>query len=72
MRILPANRDQWFGLLWFPFKAYLPVGFVCLLVWKAVTEGHRIRGSLAQAAAPVLFGYVICAIAFLVLAAFIF
>jgi hypothetical protein len=69
MRVLPANRGQWFGLLLFPFKVYLPVGLACLLVWKAVTEGHRDHGSLAQATAPVLFGYTICAIVFLASAA---
>jgi hypothetical protein len=68
MRVFPASRQQWFGLLLFPFKAYLPVGIICLLVWKAATEGHRVRGDLAAATAPVMLGYMICALVFLVLA----
>lgn len=69
MRVFPTNREQWFGLLLFPFKAYLPVAIICLLIWKVATEGHRVRGGLAAAAGPVMFGYMICAVVFLALAA---
>lgn len=68
MRILPANRQQWFDLLVFPFKAYLPLGIICLLVWKALTEGHHVRGGSMAATAPVMLGYTICTLFFLVLA----
>ena len=66
--MLPANRREWFGLLLFPFKAYLPIGIVCLLVWRTATEGHRVRGGLAEAAMPVMLGYMLCVAAFLVVA----
>jgi|SRR5664279_147451 hypothetical protein len=69
MRVLPANRQAWIGLLLFPFKVYLPLGVVCLLAWKAATAGHRIHGALAEATGAVTCGYVLCVLIFVVTAA---
>lgn len=55
----------------FPFRAYLVVAPICLFVWKFATEGRRTGGALAEAAGPVLLGYMICTAVFM-LAALIF
>jgi hypothetical protein len=68
MRVFPADRDGWNRLLVFPFKAYLPLGFIGLLFWNAATSGHQVRGGLAEATGRVLIGYTICTVAFLALA----
>ena len=56
----------------FPFRAYLAVAPVCLFVWKFVTEGHRTKGAFAEAATPVLFGYMLCTVVFILAAAILF
>src|SRR5579862_882728 len=72
MRVFPVNRGEWFGLVVFAFKAYLPLGILCFLIWKVFTEGHRVRGGLAEAATPVGVGYLICTVIFLLAAVLLF
>jgi hypothetical protein len=66
MHLYPANRDAWFGLLLFPFKAYLPIGVIyCAFLGSGVVDGD-----IAAAKGLLLLGYVFCSFA-IVLAAMI-
>jgi hypothetical protein len=71
MHILPKDR-HWSGWALFPFRAYLVVAPACLFIWNFATEGHRTKGALAEAAAPVLFGYMICSMVFILAAVILF
>ena len=56
----------------FPFRAYIIVAPICLFVWKFATDGHHTKGALAEAAAPVLFGFMICDLAFILAAVILY
>jgi hypothetical protein len=71
MRILP-RYSHWSGWLLFPFRAYLVVAPVCLFFWKVATEGHRTKGALAEAVGPVLIGYWLCILVFILAAVVLF
>jgi hypothetical protein len=68
MRVIPHTRQEWFRSILFPFRAYVVVAPICLLIWLAVTEGHRIRGARAEAAFPVALGLMLCVAVLLVTA----
>jgi hypothetical protein len=70
MRIFPRTGQEWLSFLLFPFRAYVVVAPMCLLVWLSVTQGDLIRGGRAEAALPVALGLMIC-LAVFVLAALI-
>lgn len=72
MRVIPTERDGWFTVLLFPFKAYLPLGIICLFIWREATAGHGVRGGLAAATNPVVCGYMLCTLVFLLVAGFRF
>ena len=71
MRIFPTDK-HWSGWLLFPFRAYLIVAPACLFVWKFATEGHRPKGGLAEATMPVLFGFMLCDVVFVLAAVILF
>jgi cbb3-type cytochrome oxidase subunit 1 len=68
MHIIPHTRQEWGRFILFPFRAFVVVAPICLLIWLGATEGHRIRGARAEAAFPVALGLILCVHVFLVAA----
>jgi uncharacterized membrane protein len=66
MHALPANRESWFGLLLFPFKAFVVIGPVCFWIWLAVNGPAR--GARTEAGGAVVVGLVVCIPVFIVAA----
>jgi len=60
MRVFPANRDEWLGLVLFPFKAYLPIGVILVFFFGT----GAVRSGFATAAGVVMLGYVLCSFVF--------
>ena len=71
MRILPTDR-KWSSLVLLPFKAYMVVAPFCLFFLKLATDGHRTKYGLADAAAIVLLGYLLCSVVFVLVAVILF
>jgi hypothetical protein len=71
MNVIPHTRQEWLRFLLFPFKAFVVVSPVVLLVWFAALE-HRglavnvVIGAQAEAAFPVALGLIGCVAVFLV------
>lgn len=72
MRLVPSNGGEWRALVLFPFKAFMGLGIVWWLLWKALTGGNRAHGSLAEMTLPIVLGYSLCAAVFFVDAALLF
>ena len=68
MRALPANRDAWFGLLLFPFKAFVVIGPLFFFTWLVLTEGHRVSGARTEVGGPVVVGLLLCIPVFIIAA----
>jgi hypothetical protein len=66
MRVLPANREAWFELLLFPFKAFVVAGPVCFWIWLAVNG--PVKGARTGAGGPVVLGLLVCIPTFLLAA----
>jgi hypothetical protein len=67
MSIFPPSRREWFRLLHFPFRAYLPLGAIFLLALRFLPESTPAR-VVSEAETYVFLGYLICTLAFLILA----
>src|SRR5687768_2908533 len=66
MNVIPHTRQDWLRFLLFPFKAFVVVSPVVLLVWFAASEEHRGRVARSEAAFPVALGLIGCVAVFLV------
>jgi hypothetical protein len=58
MRVLPANRESWFGLLLYPFKAFVVIGPLCFFIWLALHG--PVKGARTEAGVPVVVGLLLC------------
>jgi hypothetical protein len=63
MKILPASGSEWFGLLLVPFKVFVPLGYLMVVIQREML-GYRMDTGVITPF--VLNGYII---SFLVLAA---
>jgi hypothetical protein len=65
MKIFPATSKERWGLLLFPFRAYIVVGPLFFFFWDLGTSGHRMRGAYAATATVIGFGFLGCLVAFI-------
>ena len=68
MRFTPDTRQGWFRFLLFPFKAYVIIAPISLMLCRGSTEGRRFRGATAEAAFPIALGLTLCVIVFVIAA----
>jgi hypothetical protein len=63
MRTLPQTRDEWIGVVLFPFKFYVAVGFFFLkfCFWLKDKIQPRFYGYPEEATWSVSHGYMLCA-----------
>jgi hypothetical protein len=67
MRVSPSTRKECFKLILFPFKVYVVLAPVGLVVWQIANEGNRVRGALMEAEGRIALGYFICFLTFIIL-----
>jgi hypothetical protein len=68
MHVLPSSKQAWSDLLLFPFKAYMLMAPIGLVLWQEVTIKHWIGSPLADALERIVSGYAVCGIVFLIAA----
>jgi len=56
----------------FPFKAFMVVAPFCLFFLRLATDGHSTKYGRADAAAVVMYGYLICSLVFALAAVILF
>src|ERR1051325_10078526 len=66
MKFFPANKQERWMLLIFPFKTYVVLAPVFFFVWDTATEGYRFRGARETAATIIAFGDIFCLFIFVV------
>ena len=62
MRVLPTSGHEWLNLVLFPFKAYVMLAFIAVLVWGSALPRHSHVTAVSDAGLLIIFGYVLSSV----------